>query len=175
MPITAPQINGPIAGASISCVIQLFDPQNLQGNWILAGSPSATVACQGAINAKPPAEASKVVPCGLNSAAYKIGAMTKLGHIGISALDFSNYDNLRQFNGYRCVATLTSTVQGVVIFTEAFYDWDCALTFDIPKGDGERTITVDQATVMFYQVINPNSGSSSYYYGNASGITETFA
>jgi hypothetical protein len=173
--LTASQINTPIAGASVTCTIQLFDPQNLQGNWILAGSPSAVVNCQGAINCKPPAEQSKPVPCGLNSAAYKIGGMTKLGHFGLSALDFSNYDNLRQFNGYRCVATLVSTVQGVVILTEIFYDFDVALTFDIPKGDGERTITIDQATVIWYSAINPNSGSSNYYYGNASGITETFA
>ena len=167
---TASQFRGPVVGAQTVVNLQFYDAST---DAIMVGSPVASVNCQGAIELTLPAEMTKQVPCGLDSGAYTVPAMTQLGSFGLEGLDFKNYDNLRQFNGNRCVATLITSVQGVVIFTEYIYDWNCVIKINIPKGDGEQTISCQNHTFRYYLATNANSASQYYYFGSADGINET--
>ena len=169
--------NGPVAGAQTTATIYPYDPVN---DVILAGQPTSggvTVKCQGLITNVIPAERTRRVPCGLNSGAYTIGAMTQLGMFGLEALDFTNNDALRQFNGVRCMVNLQTYAAGERIYSEWIVDWTPSIKINIPKGDGERTIDLQNESYLYYYVDYALGGSSSnnYYFGNAETppVTET--
>ena len=181
MPNTAGSFPVPTIGAQVMVTLQLYDALN---DCIAAGSPNSvigiqgeTVGGQGTITNTLPAENTRYVPMGIDSTRFTVPGMSVPGEFSATGnIDFTNWDNLRYFNGQRCVVTLTTYFMGTPIYAEYLYDWLCHTKCDVPKGDGDRTIDLLSHSYRYY-VVNPlvtstNQPGSANYYGSAGGYTE---
>jgi hypothetical protein len=164
-------INTPTPGASTIVYIQLYDP-SIDGPQ--AGSAQVgPINCTNRMHIRVPGEKTQHVRCGLNPSAYVIPAIGQPGEFEMNALDFTNYDQLRQFNGMRVIATLVTSSQGVTIWTEVLSDWNPTIERDIPEGDGVTTLSA-RGVFKYMVFINSNGASSSYYdIGTAGGYPPT--
>lgn len=161
--------------------IQLYDPLN---DCILAGSPSSVIGIQGeplggqgTMTNTLPGENTRYVAMGVDSTRFTVPGMSIPGEFSASGnIDFTNWDNMRQFNGNRCVVTLQTYYQNVVIYTEYIFDWLCHCKADIPKGDGDRTIDLLSHSYRYYvavpNVTTTTQPGSNDYYGSAGSYGE---
>ena len=165
-------INTPLPGALTVVYLQLYDP-SIDGP--AAGSTQVgPINCTNRMHIRVPAEKTQHVRCGLNPSAYVVPAVGQPGEFELNALDFNNYDQLRQFNGMRVIATLVTSSQGVVVWTEIISDWNPALERDIPEGEGITTLSA-RGVFKYMEFINSNTSASSSYYdiGTAGGYAPT--
>ena len=172
------QIFTPFPGAQTTATIQLYDPV---ADGPLAGSNVVAINATNRIHYRLPSEKTQMVRVGLNPSAFTVPALGVVGELDLSALDFKNYDTLRQFNGNRCIVTLTTSTGGnsngvpggVIVITEILADWTPNIEVDAPEGEGISTVSA-RGVFRYYWYDNANgAGSSATEVGTASGYSET--
>lgn len=162
----------PLPGALTVAYIQLYDPI---ADGPLAGSIQVgPINCTNRMHVRFPAERTQHVRCGLNPSAYVVAAVGVPGEFEMNALDFTNYDQLRPFNGMRTIVSLITSMEGIQMWTENLYDWNPTIERDIPEGDGITTLSA-RGVFKYAVFINSNGGASSSAFdiGNAGGYPAT--